>query len=300
MVKAGPLAAWLFVCGLTYCSRYLTDGRIPKEQVGRLSDIPKVQAHVARLLEVGLWHDFTDHYQVHDYEDWQEPAARVLEKRKAAKERRSSGTKPPPSRERNANVARTSSESHATFSPKDQQTSKPAEEQPPPNPPGGDVSELFEHWRRAAGKNAQTVLDAKRRKRLAWALSAFPFADVADALVGWQKSPFHCGENDRGTTFNDITLLLRDAEHLERFRDLQRGVQVATNGRRSTNVERSFRNILETPEAPDAAQADRDDPGRDDRLLAAARVDETGGAGVAADLGQPRLRSLPVGRADAS
>ena len=45
---------------------------------------------------------------------------------------------------------------------------------------------------------------------------------LLDAVVGWRHEPFYCGENDRGRAFNDLGLLLRDAEHVERFRDLAR------------------------------------------------------------------------------
>ena len=53
-------------------------------------------------------------------------------------------------------------------------------------------------------------------------MKAHPGEDVLDAVVGWRHDPFYCGENDRGRAFNDLGLLLRDAEHVERFRDLAR------------------------------------------------------------------------------
>lgn len=51
---------------------------------------------------------------------------------------------------------------------------------------------------------------------------AWPVEDLADAVRGWVYSPHHRGENDSGTTYDDLTLLLRDAGHIERFRDLWR------------------------------------------------------------------------------
>ena len=38
VVQAGPLASWLHVCGLVYCSRNLTDGFIPAMMVPRLTN----------------------------------------------------------------------------------------------------------------------------------------------------------------------------------------------------------------------------------------------------------------------
>ncbi len=67
VVAAGPLAAWLYVCGLTYCGRYLTDGWIPRGQVHRLADVEDTQALADRLVSVGLWEEVDDGYLVHDY-----------------------------------------------------------------------------------------------------------------------------------------------------------------------------------------------------------------------------------------
>jgi hypothetical protein len=39
VIEAGPMASWLFLCGLTYCSRQLTDGFIPAGQLRRLADV---------------------------------------------------------------------------------------------------------------------------------------------------------------------------------------------------------------------------------------------------------------------
>ena len=44
VVQAGPEAAWLYICGLCYCAKYLTDGFIPKRQVKRLADVDDVTA----------------------------------------------------------------------------------------------------------------------------------------------------------------------------------------------------------------------------------------------------------------
>lgn len=70
VVRAGGDAGWLFVCGLAYAKRYGTEGVIPKVQVCRLSDrkMPRKLANL--LVQVGLWEEHIDHYQVHDYKEW--------------------------------------------------------------------------------------------------------------------------------------------------------------------------------------------------------------------------------------
>ena len=86
-----------------------------------------------------------------------------------------------------------------------------------------EVRVVFDAWVAATGKHPnRTRLDEKRRRIIANALKAHPVEDVLDAVVGWRHDPFYCGENDRGRAFNDLGLLLRDAEHVERFRDLAR------------------------------------------------------------------------------
>ena len=86
-----------------------------------------------------------------------------------------------------------------------------------------EVRVVFDAWVEATGKHpTRTRLDDKRRRTIKKALDGHPVDDVLDAVVGWQHEPFYCGENDRGRPFNDLGMLLRDAEHVERFRDLAR------------------------------------------------------------------------------
>ena len=86
-----------------------------------------------------------------------------------------------------------------------------------------EVRVVFDAWVDATGKDSgRTRLDEKRRRTIGRALEAHPIEDVLDAVVGWRHDAFYCGENDRGRAFNDLGLLLRDAEHVERFRDMAR------------------------------------------------------------------------------
>lgn len=83
VVQAGPLAAWLYVCGLAYCARYLTDGFIPAAQVRKLADVDDVTPLVTALVAVGLWRECEGGYEVHDYLDYNPPAAKVRAERAA-------------------------------------------------------------------------------------------------------------------------------------------------------------------------------------------------------------------------
>jgi hypothetical protein len=80
-VAAGDAAAYLFLAGLGYCNRRLTDGRIPKAMVPRLTTARRWPALAARLVEVGYWEDHGDCYQSHDYLEWNDSRAEVEAKR---------------------------------------------------------------------------------------------------------------------------------------------------------------------------------------------------------------------------
>lgn len=98
IAEVGGMAAWLYVSGLCYSSRHLTDGIVPVRMVGRLTDLPDVEALASRLLEANLWHraqhdckecpqGLGDVYIIHDYLDHQRSAQEVKElsaKRSAA------------------------------------------------------------------------------------------------------------------------------------------------------------------------------------------------------------------------
>lgn len=88
----------------------------------------------------------------------------------------------------------------------------------------GDVAIVMDAWREATG-HTRALLDPKRSRLITKALKAYPVDDVIDAVRGWKHSPHHRGENERGTVYDDIELLLRDAAHIERFRDLERGAR---------------------------------------------------------------------------
>jgi hypothetical protein len=53
VTTAGPLAGWLYVCGLLYAARYLTDGFIPTAHVARLAALPTTRSTSPRLTTCG-------------------------------------------------------------------------------------------------------------------------------------------------------------------------------------------------------------------------------------------------------
>ena len=87
VVSAGPVAGWLYVCGLCYCGRYLTDGYIPLHQVKKLADVDDVDELVTRLVEAQLWELCEDGYMVHDYLVYNPSRAQVMAARAATSRR---------------------------------------------------------------------------------------------------------------------------------------------------------------------------------------------------------------------
>lgn len=85
--KAGFKAAWLYVCGLAYSSRQLTDGIVPRERIGKLAGLPGERGLAEKLVEVGLWRPHDDGYEIHDYQKHQRSRERVLKDREDAKRR---------------------------------------------------------------------------------------------------------------------------------------------------------------------------------------------------------------------
>jgi hypothetical protein len=90
VVAAGAQATWLYISGLCYCSRQLTDGRIPKPIVPRLTDLRKPYDLAERLVVVGLWRDEPGCYVVHDYLAHQRSKEQVEREREAANVRQKS------------------------------------------------------------------------------------------------------------------------------------------------------------------------------------------------------------------
>jgi hypothetical protein len=92
----GPLGMSVWLVGLAYCNRNLTDGRIPRAAAYRLLHFggigilegnygghdASIQDGIAELVEAGLWIEDRRGYNVRDYLDYQPSRDQVEEKRK--------------------------------------------------------------------------------------------------------------------------------------------------------------------------------------------------------------------------
>ncbi len=172
VVAAGDAAAWMFVCGLAYCKRYATGGRIPKGQVTKLTGSRSAAKLAVALCappagySSGLWEDHGDYFLVHDFDDWNKPqASRSEAARKAARARWGA---PKSDADAHADALPDASESHSERSAEGD-----ASTCPPPTPSvvtspdnsrrlGGDASDDDDRIRQAVTLLARADL-AKRQ-----------------------------------------------------------------------------------------------------------------------------------------
>lgn len=87
ILKAGPLAGWLWACGLAYANKYATDGFIPAAQVRLLADLQTPNDQARRLVDVGLWEVVPSGYQIHDFAAYQPSSDEVKRERESAARR---------------------------------------------------------------------------------------------------------------------------------------------------------------------------------------------------------------------
>lgn len=85
-----------------------------------------------------------------------------------------------------------------------------------------DIQKVFDHWVAVCRPKhrVQPVLSEKRRKKIADAVRIYGVEVCLQAIDGITRSDFHMGANSRGKVYNDIELILRDAEHIERFAEM--------------------------------------------------------------------------------
>lgn len=99
IAAVGPLGLAMWVTGLTWCARNLTDGHIPRRQARRLIDLqgiavdgePALADDVAsQLVEVGLWSQTNTGYLVRNYHRYQPTRQKVLTDRAKDRKRKAS------------------------------------------------------------------------------------------------------------------------------------------------------------------------------------------------------------------
>jgi hypothetical protein len=189
------------------------------------------------LVDVCLWEPVEGGWLIHDWHDYQ--GLSLSEKRAEAGRKGGLRSRPPGSKSEANEVASGSNEqasAEAGSRPDPTQpnpTQDPTQTDPSPElasangstpPPmaSANIRSVFAVWLEATGKHpTRTQLSPKRQRLIRNALKSYPLEDVTAAVRGWRHSAFHRGENDGGKPYHDLELLLRDAQHIEKFRDLE-------------------------------------------------------------------------------
>lgn len=89
--------------------------------------------------------------------------------------------------------------------------------------PVDPVQAVFDHWvatLRNSGRGVKPALSDERRRKIKKALELYGLEVCLAAVSGCAKSAFHMGQNSRGKRYDDISLILRDAKHIEMFADM--------------------------------------------------------------------------------
>jgi uncharacterized protein YdaU (DUF1376 family) len=99
-----------------------------------------------------------------------------------------------------------------------------------------DAAVVFDHWR-SRMNHPKAQLDRKRSDLIGKAIGlGYTPEDLMTAIDGCARSEWHMGMNDRGTVFDDIGLILRDAGKIDQFIKLasQQGVSNAAHQHANT------------------------------------------------------------------
>jgi hypothetical protein len=76
------------------------------------------------------------------------------------------------------------------------------------------ASVVFEHWQKVHNHPDSRLSDARRRVILK-ALKDYSADQLCESISGYKNSPFHMGQNDRGTVYDSLELMLRDAQKID-------------------------------------------------------------------------------------
>ena len=85
------------------------------------------------------------------------------------------------------------------------------------------VVEVFDFWVKVMQKKANTSLSKKRKDKIKDRLKKYSVEEIKQAIVNCSNTPHNMGQrsqsNPTGVKYNDIELICRYDENLERFRD---------------------------------------------------------------------------------
>lgn len=115
----------------------------------------------------------------------------------------------------NAKAMRTHSEGNANHKPKTN-NHKPVTKD---NNMSSDAQRLFEYWQVVMKKEKAKLTSKRKNCILARLREGYSVDQISMAIDGCMSSPYHMGQNDGGTLYNDLTLICRSGDKVESFID---------------------------------------------------------------------------------
>lgn len=82
------------------------------------------------------------------------------------------------------------------------------------------VQEIFDYWKSTLDHPRARLGDDRKKKIKARLKEGYTPDDIKVAIDGCLASPYHQGENDRGTVFDDLELICRDSKRVDQFMKL--------------------------------------------------------------------------------
>ena len=87
----------------------------------------------------------------------------------------------------------------------------------------GEIKTVFKYWvekHQMSERCALKGLTPMRKTRIHNAIRDYGMKTTLSAIDGCLKSDWHMGDNPTGVKYNDVSLILRDDTHIERFAKL--------------------------------------------------------------------------------
>lgn len=91
---------------------------------------------------------------------------------------------------------------------------------PGPSVCEADIKSVFQHWQRVLGKDRHRLTQKRRKAVSARLRDGFTVQQLCRAIDGMAHDPFHNPKPGTGQrAWNDLELVCRDADHVEKFQD---------------------------------------------------------------------------------
>lgn len=113
-----------------------------------------------------------------------------------------------------------------------------------------EVAEIFSFWQKVMN-SPKSVLDTNRKGLIQRALKDYTPAQLCKAIRGCSKSPHNMGRNEQNTRYNGLGLILRNAEKIERFMQLDDNQAIADNESLAERNARILREVMQGAMATD-------------------------------------------------